>query len=101
MEFIITVATLSAAVIVLVAVIIALVVGFLYCNGVKLRKKTTPDSRVEEQVVVKLEDISTAAEEEVKQEEVDQCKVDDSSMTKDNLVHKIDLPDFISSRSND
>ena len=106
MEFIITIAILSAAVIVLVAVIIALVIAFLYCNSVKSHKRTTSDSRIEEQaspLVMKLEDISTAAQEEVKQEElqVDQCKVDDSSMTKDNLVHKIDLPDFISSQSND
>jgi hypothetical protein len=99
-EFKITIATFSAAVIVLIAVAIVPAVGFLY--SVKLCKKTTvtPDSH-EEQVlstlVVKLEEVSTAAE-EVKREEVDQCKVDDSSLTKDKLDHKIDLPDFISSR---
>ena len=99
-EFKIIIITFSAAVIVLIAVAIVPAVGFLY--SVKLRERTTPDSRIEEQaspLVVKLEDISTAAEEEVKSEEVDQSKVDDSSMTKNNLVRKIDLPDFISSRS--
>ena len=71
-EFKITIATFSAAVMVLIAVAIVPAVGFLY--SVKLRERTTPDSRIEEQVVVKLEDISTAAEEEVKREEVDQSK---------------------------